>query len=89
MIWIIRLLSAASILLSLLALGLSAMASDDLGRAGEARGLQLLVLAWLIVSIVTLLVVPVLARRSPAMVAFGALPMIVICVAAVARLARF
>ena len=89
MIPILRCLAAISVLASLIALGLSAMASDDMARSREAQALQWLVLLWLITSIATPFAAAAIARSSPAAQPFCYLPMMVLALISIARLLRF
>lgn len=85
----LRLLAVSSVLASIVCLGLSGMAADDLSRAGEARTVQLLQLAWLVVSTVTLFVAARMARRDRAAGPIVYAPMGIVSAIALLALARF
>lgn len=88
MILMLRVLAAISAVAALLALGLSAMASDDMGRSREAHSLQLLTLVWLVVSIATPFIAVTISRR-PGMQTLYYVPMLLIAIMAIFKLARF
>lgn len=85
----LRLLAIVSALASLIALGLSAMASDDMGRRSEAQALQLLVFAWLLLSIAAPIAATLLGRRWPPAATLSYLPMVIVGAFAIVRLIRF
>lgn len=86
---LLLLLAILNILASMVGMGLSAMASDDVSRAAEAQRLQLLVSVWLAVSIATPVVSWIIGRKNARMGHLAYWPMVVLAVWSIAALSLF
>jgi hypothetical protein len=86
---LLLMLAILNILASILGMGLSAMASDDVSRAAEARQLQMLVWVWFVVSIATPVVAWMIGRKDARLGHLAYLPMVILAVLSIAGLALF
>lgn len=86
---ILPLLALVSAGLSVIGYGLSGMASDDISRPVQARMVQLLQLAWLVMSIATPIVAMLIARHNPAAGRMAYIPLALVASAAIAALALY
>lgn len=86
---LLLLLAILNVFASMVGMGLSAMASDDVSRAAEAQRLQLLVSVWLIVSIATPIVSWIIGRKDVRMGHLAYVPMVVLAVWSIAALSLF
>jgi hypothetical protein len=85
----LRLLAALSALASFVAMGLSAMASDDVSRSRQAHALQTTVLAWFVLSVATPFIAFAIGRWRPGAEGASYLPMVIVGGVAIIWLARF
>ena len=83
---LLPLLAVLSAVASLIGVGLSGMASDDVSRPTQAHAVQLLQLAWLAASIVTPFIAWRIARRDVAASHRAYIPMALVALAAIASL---